>query len=88
MGVVLHYEWSGPGTVRWSILRSTFCDHGSGTLTTRAAADGGAHVDILIDEQGGKGLRGRIILGLKGLLGPSVLGRASKRTLDRFADEG
>lgn len=87
MGVTLRYEWSEPYVVRWSILTSSFCDHGAGTLTARAAAGGGAEVDILIVEQGGKGVRGRVVLALKGLLGPSVLRRTSKRALDRLARE-
>jgi polyketide cyclase/dehydrase/lipid transport protein len=88
MGVVLRYEWSEPSTVRWSILESNLCDHGGGELTVRPAAGGGAHVDIRIEEGGGKGMLGRLVLGLKSLLGPSVLRRASKGTLDRIADEG
>lgn len=88
MGVVLRYDWREPFTVRWSILESSFCDHGEGRLTTRAAVDGGAHVEIRIDEHGGRGVSGRVVLGLKGLLGPRVLRRSSKRTLDRFSAEG
>jgi hypothetical protein len=87
MGVVLRYDWSEPATVRWSIVESSFCDHGDGRLTTRAAAGGGAHVEILIDEHGGRGVSGRVVLGLKGLLGPRVLRRCSKRTLDRLSTE-
>ena len=87
MGVVLRYEWPEPYTVRWSVLRSNFCEDGRGELTVRAGADGGAHVDVVIEEWGGKGLLGRVALALKGVLGPSVLRRASKRTLDRLADE-
>lgn len=88
MGVVLRYEWSEPFMVRWSILESSFCHQGDGLLTTRAATGGGAHVEILINEHGGKGASGRVILGLKGLLGPRVLRRSSKRTLDRLSAEG
>lgn len=87
MGVVLRYEWSEPFTVRWSILESSFCDGGEGLLTTRAAAGRGAHVEILIDEHGPRGMSGRVVLGLKGLLGPRVLERSSKRTLDRLSAE-
>ncbi len=88
MGVVLRYEWSEPGVVRWTILESNFRDHGTGRLTVRpATTGGGAHVDILIDEGGGKGVLGPAVLGLKALVGPSVLRRASKRALDRLADE-
>jgi hypothetical protein len=87
MGVVLRYEWPEPYTVRWTILESNFCAHGTGDLTVRAAANGGAQVDIVIEERGGKGVLGPVVLGLKGLVGPAVLRRASKRTLDRIADE-
>ena len=87
MGVVLHYEWSEPYRVRWSLLESNFCDYGSGELTVRPAGGGSSVVRILIEETGGKGALGPVLLGLKGLLGPRVLRRASKRTLDRIADE-
>ena len=87
MGVVLRYEWQEPYTVRWSILQSTFCNYGTGELRILPASDGGAVVDVLIEEREGKGALGPVILGLKGLLGPSVLRRTSKCTLDRVADE-
>ena len=88
MGVVLRYEWTEPDKVRWTVVESNFCEYGAGRLTVRPAATGdGAHVDILIEERGGKGVLGPAVLGLKALLGPSVLRRASKRTLDRLADE-
>ncbi|MGY1813995.1 SRPBCC family protein [Blastococcus sp. SYSU D00820] len=87
MGVVLRYDWSTPGTVTWTLLQSTFCDRGGGRLEVRPDGDGGARVQIVIEEHGGRGLAGRAVLGLKGLLGPTVLRRASKRSLDRFAAE-
>ncbi|MCZ2826083.1 MULTISPECIES: SRPBCC family protein [unclassified Modestobacter] len=89
MGVVLPYEWPEPYTVRWTILESNFCAcaHGTGVLTVQAAADGGAQVDIVIEERGGKGVLGPFVLGLKSLVGPAVLRAASKHTLDRIADE-
>ena len=88
MGVVLRYDWSEPFVVRWSVVKSSFCDHSEWRLTVRPATDGGAQVEILINEHGGKGASGRLILGLKGLLGPRVLRHSSKRTLDRFSAEG
>ena len=87
MGVVLRYEWSEPDRVRWSILESNFCEYGSGELTVRPAVGGGAHVEVLIEEGGGKGALGRVALRLKELLGPSILRRSAKRTVDRLADE-
>ena len=88
MGVVLRYEWSEPFVVRWSIVESSFCDRGDGLLTVRAAPGGSSYVEILIHEHGPKGAAGHVILGLKSLLGPRVLRRSTKRTLDRLSVEG
>ncbi|SFU02484.1 hypothetical protein SAMN05660657_04832 [Geodermatophilus amargosae] len=87
MGVVLRYEWDDPGGVRWTLLESTFCQRGAGRLTVTPREEGGARVEIAIEEHGPKGVLGPVVLALKGLLGPHVLARASKRSLDRFARE-
>ena len=87
MGVVLRYEWGGPDGVRWTIEEATFCEGGGGRLGVRPLDDGGARVDVTIEEHGPRGLAGRPILLLEGLLGPVVLPRTSKRALDRFAEE-
>ena len=87
MGVVLRYEWGPPDQVRWTIQEATFCERGGGRLGVRPLGDGGSRVAITIEEHGPRGPMGRPILLLKGLLGPRVLARASRRSLDRFAEE-
>ena len=87
MGVVLRYEWGAPDEVRWTIQEATFCARGGGRLGVRPLDDGGSRVAISIEEHGPRGLAGRPVLLLKGLLGPRVLARASRRSLDRFAAE-
>jgi hypothetical protein len=87
MGVVLRYTWAEPGSVRWEVLHSSFCRSGAGRLQVHRLAGGGARVEVAIDEHGGKGFRGVVVLALKGLLGPLVLPRTSRRALDRLADE-
>lgn len=85
MAVIQRYSWSvgDPRSVRWDMLESSFCRDGRGALRIRP--DGvGSRVDIDIVETGGKGLRGRSILLVKGLLGPVVLTTATRRTLDRL----
>lgn len=84
MGVVLRYEWDDPYVVRWSVLESSFCDRGTGRVEVEPLARG-SHVRIVIEEHGGTGIRGQLILVVKGLLGPVVLARSTKRSLDRLA---
>jgi len=86
-GVVRRYEWAEPNKVRWSVLESSICDRGTGELYVRPARTGGSHVEILIEEEGKKNILAAITLGLKGLFGPLILPRRSKRALDRFAEE-
>ena len=43
----LHYDWSDPETVRWTVRRSNFCAPGSyvsATITPRAG--GGSHIHV------------------------------------------
>jgi hypothetical protein len=86
MGVVLRYEWDTSYAVRWSVVESSFCDRGKGRMEVEALARG-SRVHIIIEEHGGRGIRGKLILVVKGLLGPLVLTRSARRSLDRLATE-
>lgn len=73
--------------MRWSVLESHFCNRGTGELYVRPASTSGSHVEICIEEEGSKNILAGFTLGLKGLFGPLILPRTSKRALDRFAEE-
>lgn len=85
--VVLRYEWEAPGTVRWSLVESDHCDRGSGSIEVRPRAPSGSIVDVVIDHGDPRGRRGRLILGMQGLLGPRLFPRLWRRSLDRYAAE-
>lgn len=86
MGVILRYEWDDSNVVRWSVLESSFCDRGEGRMEVEPLAQG-SRVRIVIEEHDGAGVRGKLILMVKGVLGPVVLPRTTKRSLDRLAAE-
>lgn len=86
MGVILRYEWDDSNVVRWSVLESSFCDRGEGRMEVEPLAQG-SRVRIVIEEHDGAGVRGKLILMIKGVLGPVALPRTTKRSLDRLAAE-
>lgn len=81
---VLRYAWGEPGLVTWTLVESTFCRAGAGRLEVRPAGSG-SRVEIRVEEHGPAGAAGWVVLALKGLLGPAVLRRTARRTLDRLA---
>ncbi|MFW3171091.1 hypothetical protein [Geodermatophilus sp. CPCC 206100] len=83
--VLLRYDWSQPGTVRWTLLDSDHCRRGRGEVVIHPRADGGSRVDVLIDHGAPRGLRGRAILLGQRLLGPVAFPRLWRATLDRLA---
>jgi hypothetical protein len=83
--VLLRYDWSQPGTVRWTLLDSDHCGRGRGEVVIRPGAHGGSRVDVLIHHSAPRGLRGRAILLGQRLLGPVAFPRLWRSTLDRLA---
>lgn len=85
--VEVRYEWEAPGSIRWTLLDSDHCDGGTGRIGIRPGPAGGSTVEAEIDHGQPRGLRGRAILGMQGLLGPVVFPRLWKRALDRYASQ-
>jgi hypothetical protein len=86
--VVLHYEWTEPGSVRWTLVDSNHCDSGRGDLRITPREGGGSRVDVVIDHGGPRGVRGRAILLMQRAMGPVLLPRLWKSALDRLSAGG
>jgi hypothetical protein len=59
-----HYDWSTPGTVRWTVTESNFCVPGSYVAVTMTPREGGGtrvHVEW---ERTGTTLKGRLLIGM------------------------
>jgi hypothetical protein len=56
-----HYDWSTPGTVRWTVTESNFCAPGSYVAATVTPRDGGAQVHVEW-ERAGTTLMGRLVI--------------------------
>jgi hypothetical protein len=71
----VHYDWSVPGRVRWTVRASNYCTPGSFVETNvRAAGNGGAI--IMVDwNRGGVGLKGRAMIALVVLTRGAVIRR-------------
>ena len=82
--VVLRYDWEAPDTIRWSMVDSSHCDRGAGLVTIEPKGAGSV-VHVEIDHSGGRGLRGKAILRMQSLIGPTMFPRFWKKALDRFA---
>jgi hypothetical protein len=68
-----HYDWSTPGTVRWTVRESNFCTPGSGVVVTvTEGPNGGSHVHLEW-ERHPSNARGRVAIVFMRLLGRQVL---------------
>ncbi len=83
--VVLRYEWQTPGTIRWTLLGSDHCDGGRGEILVSPREGGGSRVDVMIDHNRPRGVRGAAILLMQRLLGPIAFPRMWRSALDRLA---
>jgi hypothetical protein len=83
--VLLRYEWPAPDRVTWTLLDSDHCDRGTGEIRIVPRDDGGSHVDVTMHHSGGRGLRGRAVLLVQGLVAPVALPRVWRAALDRMA---
>ncbi len=84
--VLLRYEWQEPGTVHWSLVDSDHCDGGTGDITIVPRPGGGSTLNVVIDHQDPRGVRGRGILLMQRLVGPIAFPRLWKSALDRLAE--
>jgi uncharacterized protein YndB with AHSA1/START domain len=83
--VVLRYDWERPGTIRWTLLDSDHCAGGRGEILVAPREGGGSRVDVLIDHDQPRGVRGRAILLVQRLVGPIAFPRLWRSALDRLA---
>jgi hypothetical protein len=80
-----HYDWSTPGTVRWTVVESNFCTPGSGVaVTVTPAGDGGSQVRLEW-ERHPSNARGRVAMVFMRLLGRQVLRRYLGGVLAKLA---
>ncbi|MGH3357925.1 MAG: hypothetical protein ACRDO7_03920 [Nocardioidaceae bacterium] len=84
--VLLRYDWSEPGTVRWTLIDSGHCRRGTGCITISPGPDGGSHLEVEIAHFGPRGVTGAPTLLLQGLLGPIVFPRVWRSALNRIAE--
>jgi len=56
-----HYDWSTPGTVRWTVTESNFCAPGSYVAATMTPRDGGTRVHVEWERRGTT-LKGRLVI--------------------------
>jgi hypothetical protein len=72
----LHYDWSDPNRVRIITTDSNVFGGASGyTYTLTPQPNGATDVDVVIVREG-KNLKGRVLAGVLGTVGKSVLGKA------------
>jgi hypothetical protein len=80
-----HYDWSTPGTVRWSVLESNFCTPGSGVaVTVTDGSNGGSHLHLEW-ERHPSNLRGRVAIVFMRLMGRQLLRKYIGDVLTRLA---
>jgi hypothetical protein len=80
-----HYDWSTPGTVRWTVQESNFCTPGSGVVVNVSpGSDGGSQVHLLWERRP-INAKGRMIMMFMKLFGPRIIGPYSKKALDTYA---
>jgi hypothetical protein len=63
-----HYDWSTPGTVRWTARESNFCAPGSYAQATLHPREGGGTRLRIAWDRTGTGVRGRLLVALVRLL--------------------
>ncbi|MEX2439609.1 MAG: hypothetical protein WD739_06985 [Actinomycetota bacterium] len=86
------YDWSVPGTVRWTVEESNFCEPGSYmAATVRPAGVGGepggsrVHIEW---ERTGTGVRGKILVRMIKLSNGKPLARSLQKAFRRSQESG
>jgi Polyketide cyclase / dehydrase and lipid transport len=79
------YDWSTPGTVRWTVEQSNFCTPGSHVEARVAPGPGGGSRIALTWDRTGANRRGRLIVALMTVVGPPMLRSYLRKPLDRLA---
>jgi hypothetical protein len=79
------YDWSTPGTVRWTVMESNFCTPGSGVaVSVTEGRDGGSHVHLEW-ERHPSNARGRVAIVFMRLAGRQILRNYLGGVLTRLA---
>jgi hypothetical protein len=81
-----HYDWSTPGTVKWTVRESNFCTPGSGvTASANPGAGGGTRIHV-VWERHPSNMRGRMAIVMMGMVGRKILTGYFHKTCDEIAD--
>jgi len=82
-----HYDWSTPGTVRWTVVESNFCTPGSGVaVTVTEGGNGGSQVHLEW-ERHPSNARGRVAIVFMRLMGRQILRKYLGDVLAKLAAE-
>jgi hypothetical protein len=80
-----HYDWSTPGTVKWTVRESNFCKPGSYVQATVLPGDvGGSRIHVTW-ERWPSNLKGRVLTALIVAIRGAPIWSSVKKNLDRLA---
>lgn len=82
------YDWSVPGTVRWTALDSGFGTTGSYVVWTMEPADGGGSTHHIIWNRSGRTAFGKVFVGLMALTRGVLIRRSFTMGLTAIAERG
>jgi len=80
-----HYDWSTPGTVRWTVRESNFCTPGSGVSVDVSPGTGGGSLVHLVWERHPSNAKGRMMIAFMKVLGPKIIRSYCTKSLDAYA---
>ena len=80
-----HYDWSTPGTVRWTVRESNFCTPGSGVSVDVSPGTGGGSRVHLVWERHPSNAKGRMMIAFMKVLGPKIIRSYCTKSLDAYA---
>lgn len=86
--VVCRYDWSEPGTVRWTVLESSYGGGGEGVVIITPNGAGGSHVEARWGYTDARPLQRPLLFLLQRAPMPRLIARMWRQALDRFARDG
>jgi hypothetical protein len=78
-----HYDWSTPGTVKWTVMESNFSAPGSYVSATITPRERGSRIHVVWDRTGTT-LAGRVIVSMIKLSKGRPLAASMKKALDKL----
>jgi hypothetical protein len=78
-----HYDWSTPGTVKWTVMESNFSAPGSYVSATITSRERGSRIHVVWDRTGTT-LAGRVIVSMIKLSKGRPLAASMKKALDKL----